>query len=69
LKTKELGTDLAEILNNYNHPLFDKAFQMIDDKEFYDGKFTNKHTTAIDGDNSRGVPTTYSIVYEGYQKT
>lgn len=42
---------LAEILNNYDHPLFDVAFQMLEDKEFYIDKQSNKRPTTVDGGN------------------
>lgn len=36
MKTNEVVEhDLAEILNNYGHPLFDVAYSMLEDKEFY----------------------------------
>ena len=35
MKINEIENTLAEILQNYNHPLFDTAFSMIDDKDFY----------------------------------
>lgn len=34
MKISELDSSIADILQNYNHPLFEQAFQMIDDNEF-----------------------------------
>ena len=34
MKISELDNSIADILQNYNHPLFERAFQMIDDNEF-----------------------------------
>lgn len=53
LKISKLGAPIAEVLNNYNHPLFEVAFQMIDDKEFYNGRKSTKHTTTTDDNYSR----------------
>lgn len=66
MKTKDIGSELAEILNNYNHPLFEMAFQLIDDKEFHDGKESNQHIATTDGDNSRRVCGTVSSMYENH---
>lgn len=35
MKTTDNDNTLAEVLNNYNHPLFDVAYAMLEDKEFY----------------------------------
>ena len=35
MKTNEIEDTLAEILQNYNHPLFEVAYSMLDDKDFY----------------------------------
>lgn len=34
MKISELDSSIAEILQNYNHPLFERAFQMIEDEQF-----------------------------------
>jgi hypothetical protein len=38
LKISELDSSIAEILQNYNHPLFERAFQMIEDEQFTEDK-------------------------------
>ena len=69
LKISELGAPIAEVLNNYNHPLFEVAFQMIDDKEFYNGRKKTKFSSAVNGNNCRRVRRTNASVHEGYQET
>ena len=34
LKTSEIENRLAEILQNYNHPLFERAYELIADQNF-----------------------------------
>lgn len=63
MKTNELGASLAEVLNNYHHPLFEVAFQMIDDKEFYIAK-PNKYTTTTNGNNGRRMQRTNTSLHE-----
>jgi hypothetical protein len=58
---------MAEVLNNYHHPLFEVAFQMIDDKEFYIAE-PNKYTTTTNGNNRRGVRRADTSVYENHQE-
>jgi hypothetical protein len=45
LKISELDSSIAEILQNYNHPLFERAFQMIEDEQFTeDNEDDQQHT-------------------------
>ncbi len=34
MKTSEIENRLAEILQNYNHPLFERAYELIADQNF-----------------------------------
>ena len=44
LKISELDTSIAEILQNYNHPLFERAFQMIADEQFVEDEDDQQQT-------------------------
>jgi hypothetical protein len=34
MKTTDIDSSIVDILNNYNHPLFEIAYQMLDDSKF-----------------------------------
>jgi len=47
LKISELDTSIAEILQNYNHPLFERAFQMIEDEQFVEDDDDQQRTPEL----------------------
>lgn len=34
MKTTDVDSSMSDVLNNYNHPLFEIAYQMLDDSNF-----------------------------------
>ena len=62
------GTPISEILNNYLHPLFEEAFQMIEEKNFEKNRNTNQLTATTDGDNGGRVRRTDSSMYEIFEE-
>jgi hypothetical protein len=34
MKTSDVESEFVDVLNNYNHPLFEIAYQMLDDSKF-----------------------------------
>jgi len=58
--------NIAEILNNYNHPQFEMAFQMIEEKNFETDGNTNQQPTTTHGNHSgrmrRANPSMHEIL-------
>lgn len=61
------GIEISDILQNYNHPMFERAFQMIEEENFEADRNTNQHTSTTDGDNRRGVRRTDSSMHEVFE--
>ena len=61
------GVKISEILQNYNHPMFERAFQMIEEKNFETDGNTNQHSTTTDGDNRRRVRRTNPSMHEVFE--
>ena len=61
------GVKISEILQNYNHPMFERAFQMIEEKNFETVGNTNQHTSTTNGDNCRGVRRTDPSMHEVFE--
>ena len=61
------GVKISEILQNYNHPMFERAFQMIEEENFETDGNTNQHSTTTDGDNSRGVRRANPSMHEVFE--
>jgi len=61
------GVKISEILQNYNHPMFERAFQMIEEKNFETDGNTNQHSTTTDGNNRRRVRRTDPSMHEVFE--
>lgn len=64
MKIKEIDERFVEILQDYEHPHWHTAYQMIEEENFETDGNTNKQSTATDGDNSRGVWRAYASLHE-----
>jgi hypothetical protein len=62
------GVNIAEILQNYHHPLFEMAYQMIEEKNFETDGNTHKHFATANGDNGGRVRRTDSSMYEIFEE-
>lgn len=61
------GVKISEILQNYNHPMFERAFQMIEEKNFETNGNTNQQLATTNGNYSRRVRRANTGMHEIYE--